>query len=180
MKTTSLLIALSTFYCSVAALGQNATVTTTSSPGLLQLAGSGVNGQILLSADDWWGVLRAAEDLAGDFGKVTGKNLTLANWQSSNVTKKRDVPTAPFNPPGGPGGFPYGPPLGNLPPSPGHNKTQSQGTSTTVYYTFNPVTSFINVSVHLSTTTGSEADLREVHRGPCRELHWPNTRLLLW
>jgi len=102
-----------------------------------------VSGQILLSADDWWGVLRAAEDLAGDFGKVTGKNLTLANWQSSNVTKKRDVATASFNPPGGPSGFPYGPPLGNLPPSPGHNKTQSQGTSTTVYYTFNPVTSLL-------------------------------------
>jgi hypothetical protein len=154
MKTTSLLTALSTFCCSAAALGQNATVTTTSSPGLLQLAGSGVSGQILLSADDWWGVLRAAEDLAGDFGKVTGKNLTLANWQSSNVTKKRDVATASFNPPGGPSGFPYGPPLGNLPPSPGHNKTQSQGTSTTVYYTFNPVTSFINVSAHFATNAG--------------------------
>ena len=143
MKTTSLLIALSTLCCSVAALGQNATITTTSSPGLLQLAGSGINGQILLSADDWWGVLRAAEDLAGDFGKVTGKNLTLANWQSSDATK-RDVATAPFNPPGP---FPYGPPLGNPPPSPGHNKTQSQGTTTTVYYTFNPVTSFVNVSI---------------------------------
>jgi hypothetical protein len=153
MKTTSLLIALSTFCCSVAALGQNATVTTTPSSGLLQLAGSGVNGQILLSADDWWGVLRAAEDLAGDFGKVTGKNLTLANWQSSNVTK-RDVATAPFSPPGGPGGIPYGPPPGTPPPSPGHNKTQSQGTTTTVYYTFNPVTSFINVSINLATKAG--------------------------
>jgi hypothetical protein len=43
--------------------------------------GGGGDGQILLSAKDFCGVIRAAEDLAGDVGKVTGKNLTLANWQ---------------------------------------------------------------------------------------------------
>lgn len=86
MKATSTFLALSALCCSVAALGQNATVTTSSGPGLLQLAGNKQEGQILLSADDWWGVIRAAEDLAGDVGKVVGKNLTLANWKGNKTT----------------------------------------------------------------------------------------------
>jgi hypothetical protein len=86
MKKSTILYAFSTLWCSVAALGQNATVTTSSTSGLLQLAGNGHDGQILLSADDWWGVVRAAEDLAGDFGKVVGKNLTLANYQGGQTT----------------------------------------------------------------------------------------------
>jgi hypothetical protein len=87
MKIPTLLLAA---LPSVLGLGQNATVTLTAGAGLLQLAGSGLEGQILLSANDWFGVIRAAQDLAGDVGKVTGKNLTLGNWQSGNVTK-RDV-----------------------------------------------------------------------------------------
>jgi hypothetical protein len=46
----------------------------------LQLAGHGVGkGQILVSEDDYWGVIRAAGDLALDFGRVTGTNYTLSN-----------------------------------------------------------------------------------------------------
>lgn len=86
MKVASVFFALSALCCSVAALGQNSTVTTSSAPGLLQLAGDKQEGQILLSADDWWGVIRAAEDLAGDVGKVVGKNLTLANWKGNKTT----------------------------------------------------------------------------------------------
>jgi hypothetical protein len=36
-------------------------------------------GQILVSDDDYWGVIRAAGDLAVDFGRVTGTNFTLGN-----------------------------------------------------------------------------------------------------
>jgi hypothetical protein len=84
-SVSSVLLALSTVCRSVAALGQSATVTVSSTPGLLQLAGNGQDSQILLSANDWWGVIRAAEDLAGDFGKVVGKNLTLANWEDGQT-----------------------------------------------------------------------------------------------
>lgn len=44
------------------------------------LAGKSVGvGQILVSSDDYWGVIRAAGDLAADFGRVTGSNYTLSN-----------------------------------------------------------------------------------------------------
>ena len=47
-----------------------------------QLAGKGSGaGQILVSDNDYWGVIRAAGDLAVDFGRVTGKNLTLSNGE---------------------------------------------------------------------------------------------------
>jgi len=163
MKSIPFLLA---FLPSVLSLGQNATVTLTSAPGLFQLAGNGISGQILLSANDWFGVIRAAQDLAGDIGKVTGKNLTLGNWQSgsSNYTKaKRDVPHGP--PGGGPygggpsgsgsygGGWGWGPQGpgghggGDSPPvSGGHNGTNTTGQETTIVYTYHPPTSNINVS----------------------------------
>jgi hypothetical protein len=155
----------------VNALGQNATVTLSPGKGLLQLAGSGTNGQILVSANDWWGVLRAAEDLAGDVGKVTGRNLTLGNWMAGGPGKRdleaeeRDVASGPKGGSSGEGGsdFPAGGHSGGWgwgwgggsgheqsgthpPGSPGHNVTSTGSSGTTVYYTFNPVTSFINVS----------------------------------
>lgn len=67
---------------SVLSLGQNATISLAAAPKLLQLAGNGLDGQILVSTNDWFGVIRAAQDLAIDVGRVTGKNLTLGNWQS--------------------------------------------------------------------------------------------------
>ncbi|OAA62847.1 hypothetical protein SPI_04387 [Niveomyces insectorum RCEF 264] len=36
-------------------------------------------GQIRVSANDYWGVIRAAGDLAADFGRVTGTNFTVSN-----------------------------------------------------------------------------------------------------
>ena len=173
MKPTSFLLALtSVILPGILALGQNQTVTLTGGNGLLQLAGNGKNGQILLSSNDWWGVIRAAEDLAMDFARVTGKNLTLANWLSSGTPSKRDAqgfgppmggvgdgPGGPQGGPGGPGGYGgYGGHGGHggyggyendpgAPKSGDHNKTQTQGSGTTVIYTYNPVTSFINVSL---------------------------------
>ena len=152
-------IALSPLLSSVIALGQNATVTTVGpAPGLLQLAGNGLDGQILLSADDWWGVIRAADDLAVDFGKVTGKNLTLGNWgsvgPSTNGTNrtvlgvKQRTASGSLSPGSGSGSAHLGNRRWGDPglQSGGHNEMFIDGDSTTVYYTYNPVTSFVNVS----------------------------------
>jgi hypothetical protein len=164
MRLRSLLLALATLSSSVTAFGQNATVTTKASPGLLQLAGSGIDGQILVSANDWWGVIRAAQDLATDFGKVTGTNLTLGNWQGEvmpgNYSKRSEERPARRGPQwGGWNGPPNGSegpqgggswnPRVSPPPSSEHNKTAGLPTSseTTVYYTYNPTTNFINVSL---------------------------------
>lgn len=47
-----------------------------------RLAGSDQSaGQILVSSNDYWGVIRAAGDLAIDFGRVTGTNFTLSNGE---------------------------------------------------------------------------------------------------
>ena len=52
--------------------------------GQFQIAGeeSGA-GQILVSDNDYWGVIRAAGDLGLDFGRVTGINFTLSNGESN-------------------------------------------------------------------------------------------------
>jgi hypothetical protein len=121
---TSALLAL---LPSVLALGQSPTVTLTGGYGDLQLAGSGVHGQILLSANDWWGVIRAAQDLAGDVGKVTGRNLTLGNWRAGG--KNASISPSPAN--------------GD------HVGTETHGGETTVLYTYNPTTNYINVSFRL-------------------------------
>ncbi len=64
----------------VAALGQQPIVAFTKSDGGFQIAGGAVStGQILVSSNDYWGVVRAAGDLALDFGRVTGVNYTLSN-----------------------------------------------------------------------------------------------------
>ncbi|KAE8444151.1 hypothetical protein EG329_000839 [Mollisiaceae sp. DMI_Dod_QoI] len=149
MKTISVFVAVAAFCSSANALGQNATVTMNSAPGLLMLAGQDQAGQILLSSNDWFGVFRAAEDLAGDFGKVTGKNLTLGNWQNS--TAKRDLSPEKrgwASPPEGNGSDSGGSWVdGAGPQSSEHEKTQSEGSSTTAYYVFNPTTNFINYTV---------------------------------
>ena len=81
------LTSLTLFLPLIAALGQDPTITTTKptngTSSHLQIAGKGLNAQILVSKEEWWGVLRAAEDLAGDLGKVVGENLTLAYWDGN-------------------------------------------------------------------------------------------------
>lgn len=110
----------------VLGLGQNATISLTNKPGLLQLGGKGLQGQIVVSPNDWWGVIRAAEDLAFDFGRVTGTNLTLGSSQKG---------------PGGPGGGPGGPKEDG--PKPGGGPG---GASSTVDYEYREPTSNTNVS----------------------------------
>jgi len=64
------------------ALGQERIISTDPKGSVLQLAGGRIKrGQILVSPNDYWGVIRAAGDLALDFGRVTGVNYTLSNGQ---------------------------------------------------------------------------------------------------
>lgn len=74
------LLALSTAASLVSGLGQKPIVSFTKSPDSFQIAGGPVSaGQIRVSSNDYWGVIRAAGDLAVDFGRVTGTNYTLSN-----------------------------------------------------------------------------------------------------
>ncbi|KAI1175593.1 glycoside hydrolase family 115 protein [Nemania sp. FL0916] len=64
----------------VAALGQQPVVSFTRSSNAFQIAGGKISKpQILVSSGDNWGVIRAAGDLAKDFGRVTGTAFTLSN-----------------------------------------------------------------------------------------------------
>ena len=68
--------------CGVAALGQAPVVAFSASTGSYQIAGGAISsGQILVSSNDYWGVIRAAGDLALDFGRVTGTNYTLSSGE---------------------------------------------------------------------------------------------------
>lgn len=79
------LVALFSLTPLASALGQQAIVSFKSAPDAFQIAGGNVKaGQILVSNDDYWGVIRAAGDLALDFGRVTGTNYTLSNGDSGS------------------------------------------------------------------------------------------------
>lgn len=68
----------------VAALGQEKIISTSPHGAHFQIAGGHVGkGQILVSSNDYWGVIRAAGDLAVDFGRVTGTNYTLSNGEKN-------------------------------------------------------------------------------------------------
>lgn len=67
----------------VSALGQLPVVSFKDVPGGFQLAGGSVaKPQILVSDNEYWGVIRAAGDLAKDFGRVTGNNFSLSNGEA--------------------------------------------------------------------------------------------------
>ncbi|MCJ1436841.1 hypothetical protein MMC27_006223 [Xylographa pallens] len=77
MKQINTLLAVISFSVSVSGLLQQATLSFTSDSSSLQLAGNGVKSQIILDGKDWPGVIRTANDLAMDFGRVTGTNATI-------------------------------------------------------------------------------------------------------
>lgn len=67
-----------------AALGQERIISQDGTDAVLQIAGGPVSrGQIRVSSNDYWGVIRAAGDLAVDFGRVTGINYTLSNGEEN-------------------------------------------------------------------------------------------------
>ncbi|KAJ4180243.1 hypothetical protein NW755_011931 [Fusarium falciforme] len=74
------MIGLFGLMANVVALGQEPIISFTSSDDSFQIFGGSITtGQIRVSKDDYWGVIRAAGDLAVDFGRVTGTNFTLSN-----------------------------------------------------------------------------------------------------
>lgn len=76
---SALLVALSSATALVSALGKKPVVSFNSSTGSFQIAGGRIStGQVLVAENDYWGVIRAAGDLATDFGRVTGTNYTLS------------------------------------------------------------------------------------------------------
>ena len=83
-QTPSLLaVAVGALAPLASALGQQNIISFTEAPGSFRLAGgdSAAHPQIRVSGNDYWGVIRAAGDLAKDFGRVTGTNFTLSNGE---------------------------------------------------------------------------------------------------
>lgn len=80
------LLALSSAASLVSGLGQKPIIGFSESDGSFQIAGGAVSaGQIRVSSNDYWGVVRAAGDLALDFGRVTGTNYTLSNGDKGSA-----------------------------------------------------------------------------------------------
>ncbi|KAI0169935.1 glycoside hydrolase family 115 protein [Hypoxylon sp. FL1284] len=77
-----LLAAVAGFAPLAAALGQKQIISFADAPDTFQIAGGSISQpQILVSSNEYWGVVRAAGDLAKDFGRVTGNNFTLSNGE---------------------------------------------------------------------------------------------------
>lgn len=95
--------------CSVSAIGQNASIAFQDAHGRLKLADRGSYAQLMLDSADWPGVLRAADDLAVDFGRVTGVNGSVmvsnaGNKQTLNASMIFNVTRKPnWNVPGAKG-----------------------------------------------------------------------------
>ena len=68
----------------VSALGQQSIISFTETPGAFRIVGGDYStpSQIRVASNDYWGVIRAAGDLAKDFGRVTGTNFTLSNGEA--------------------------------------------------------------------------------------------------
>jgi len=77
----------------VAALGQKPTIDFTSGNGSFLLATRSSHVNLILDAADWPGVLRAANDVAVDFGRVTGLNgsVTATGKGTLNATNILNV-----------------------------------------------------------------------------------------
>ena len=93
LPLTPLLITVN-FFVVALAIGQQQIITFNASAGAFQLAGNDTQGQVLVSGNDNWGVVRAAADLCHDFGRVTGINLSLAAYGDSTT-----APVYTFRPP---------------------------------------------------------------------------------
>ncbi|KAK7537394.1 uncharacterized protein J3D65DRAFT_696996 [Phyllosticta citribraziliensis] len=80
------------FLCAaVDALGQQQTVAFNGTADDLLLASSSASVRLILDAADWPGVLRAADDVALDFGRVTGLNGAVTLDESNDVRGNASV-----------------------------------------------------------------------------------------
>lgn len=92
LHTGACLLAL---WTTVSALGGSRTLCFNTSSGGLPLSGWNIRGaQILVDNNDYWGVLKAASDLSVDWGKVTGRNLSLVALNANDTR----APTYAYRP----------------------------------------------------------------------------------
>ena len=68
------------------AIGQNATIAFNASVGSYELASGGSSVQIMADTNDWPAVLKAANDLSQDFGRVTGSNGSVILSNTSDTS----------------------------------------------------------------------------------------------
>jgi hypothetical protein len=76
-------LALSFLVSSVNALGQDTCVAFQASASTFSIASNGKAAPLILSADEWPGVQRAAQDFAADIQRVTGITPTVSNSSSA-------------------------------------------------------------------------------------------------
>ncbi|KAF2493893.1 hypothetical protein BU16DRAFT_573306 [Lophium mytilinum] len=81
----SALLSLLILFQPVSSLGQKLTIAFDDAPGRLKLATRSTSVQLLLDAADWPGVLRVADDLAVDFGRVTAVNGSVSVTHGSHT-----------------------------------------------------------------------------------------------
>lgn len=81
-KLFILLLAFLPFSQKMFALGEPRFVESASTPGSFALCDT-TPATILVSSNDWWGVIRAANDLRKDVNRVTGKTLAIFNEPKS-------------------------------------------------------------------------------------------------
>ncbi|KAK9416387.1 hypothetical protein SUNI508_01804 [Seiridium unicorne] len=80
------------------ALGQQPVISFINVPDAFPLVGGSISTpQILVSDNDYWGVIRTAGDLAKDFGRVTGTNFTLSNGVPAASPATYEYQPAAFN-----------------------------------------------------------------------------------
>lgn len=77
MRLLCVLVSFLSLFTTASALGQQASIAFTANSGAFQLAGGNGAAALVVDGADWPGVIRAAQDLAMDFGRVTGTNLTM-------------------------------------------------------------------------------------------------------
>jgi hypothetical protein len=72
MELSRVIALVLAFATGTLAIGQPASLTFSDTAGALKLGGTGSSPTIIIDAKDWAGVTRTANDLANDFGLVTG------------------------------------------------------------------------------------------------------------
>jgi Glycosyl hydrolase family 115 len=83
MFTTSLPLTVFCWISTALAIGQQAVISFTG--GALQIAGGSSVASLFLGSADFAGVIRAGQDLSADFGRVTGKNLTVVTKDQTST-----------------------------------------------------------------------------------------------
>ena len=82
MLLITLILSLLTFARNAVAIGQIASLGFTETTGGLKLSGSGSTPTIVIDTKDWAGVVRVGNDLANDFGLVTGTKAKVVTSTS--------------------------------------------------------------------------------------------------